>query len=158
MDEKYSKIRLVVMDVDGTLTDGGIYIDSNGVESKKFNAKDGAGIVMARRAGMKFMILTGRSSRCVEIRAAELGVDYLRQGEHDKLGFLTQFLAEHDLSTDEVAYIGDDFNDLDCMGAVELSACPSDAVAAVKSVCDLVLSTPGGKGAVRELLDMMSVY
>ena len=132
MNKDLSKIKLIVLDVDGTLTDGGVYIDSNGVETKKFNIKDGAGIVLAEKAGIEFMILTGRKSYCVEKRAEELKIKYVFQGIMDKLKYLNNFLQEHDLSPEQVAYMGDDVNDLECMQYVGFTACPADAV---KKVC-----------------------
>lgn len=98
MNKDLSKIKLVVLDVDGTLTDGGVYIDSNGVETKKFNIKDGAGIVLAEKVSIEFMILTGRKSYYVEKRAEELKIKYVFQGIMDKSTYLKNFLQEHNLS------------------------------------------------------------
>lgn len=148
-------IKLIILDVDGTLTDGGLYLGADGNEYKKFDVKDGKGIVLAEKAGIKFMILTGRRSRCVEIRAHELGIEYLQQGECDKLGFLKQFMQEHRISPTTVAYVGDDVNDIPCMKAVGLSVCPNDAVEEVKGICDIVLPKNGGHGAVRCFTDML---
>lgn len=155
MNKDISKIKLVVLDVDGTLTDGGVYIDSNGVETKKFNIKDGAGIVLAEKRGVDFMILTGRSSKCVEIRAKELNIKYVFQGISDKLAYLKRFLEEKGISPCEVAYMGDDVNDIECMTYVGLSACPADAVEEVKNNVDYVAVHKGGYGAVRELCDKL---
>ena len=150
-----SNIKLVILDVDGTLTDGGVYIDSNGVESKKFNIKDGAGIVLAEQVGVEFMILTGRKSYCVEHRANELKIKYVFQGIADNLSYLQQFLAQQGLSHNQVAYIGDDVNDLECMRTVGFTACPADAVEEVFQQCDYVSRYNGGQGAVREICDMI---
>lgn len=150
-----SNIKLVILDVDGTLTDGGVYIDNKGVESKKFNIKDGAGIVLAEQAGIEFMILTGRKSYCVEHRANELKIKYVFQGIADKLSYLQQFLSQHRLSPCDVAYIGDDVNDLECMHIVGFTACPADAVKEVRQRCDFVSCYNGGQGAVREVCDMI---
>lgn len=155
MNKELSNIKLVILDVDGTLTDGGVYIDSNGVESKKFNIKDGAGIVLAEQAGIEFMILTGRKSYCVEHRANELKIKYVFQGIADKLSHLQQFLSQHRLSPCDVAYIGDDVNDLECMHIVGFTACPADAVEEVHQQCDFVSRYNGGQGAVREVCDMI---
>ena len=155
MNKELSKIKLVVLDVDGTLTDGGVYIDSNGVETKKFNIKDGAGIVLAEKAGIEFMILTGRKSFCVEKRADELKIKYVCQGVMDKLAYLKTFLKEHILSPEQVAYMGDDVNDIDCMQYVGFAACPADAVKKVRENVDLVSQFNGGCGAVRELCDLL---
>ncbi len=150
-----SEIRLIVLDVDGTLTDGGVYIDNNGIETKKFNIKDGAGIVLAEKAGIDFMILTGRESRCVEHRANELKIRYVFQGISDKLSYLKNFLHEHEILPENVAYMGDDANDLECMQYVGFAACPSDAVEDVKEKCNFVSHLNGGYGAVREFCDFI---
>ena len=103
-------IRLLVLDVDGTMTDGGVYYDSTGNELKKFAIKDGAGIVLARAAGMQVMICTGRECEAVRRRAQDLHIDYLFQNVHDKAAFLSSFMAEHSLTKQDVAYCGDDLN------------------------------------------------
>ena len=108
-------IRLLVLDVDGTMTDGGVYYDSTGNELKKFAIKDGAGIVLARAAGMQVMICTGRECEAVRRRAQDLHIDYLFQNVHDKAAFLSRFMAEHSLTKQDVAYCGDDLNDLTAM-------------------------------------------
>lgn len=108
-------IRLLVLDVDGTMTDGGVYYDSAGNELKKFAIKDGAGIVLARAAGMQVMICTGRECEAVRRRAQDLHIDYLFQNVHDKSAFLSRFMAEHSLTKQDVAYCGDDLNDLTAM-------------------------------------------
>lgn len=155
MNKDLTNIKLVILDVDGTLTDGGVYIDSNGVESKKFNIKDGAGIVLAEQVGIEFMILTGRKSYCVEHRANELKIKYVFQGIADKLSCLQKFLSLQGLSPNNLAYIGDDVNDLECMHFVGFTACPADAVEEVRQQCDLVSRYNGGQGAVREVCDMI---
>ena len=155
MNKKLKDVKLVVLDVDGTLTDGGVYIDSNGVESKKFNIKDGAGIVLAEHAGIEFMILTGRRSFCVEKRAEELKIKYVSQGVSNKLEYLKNFLLEHDFVSEQVAYMGDDVNDIECLTYVGFSCCPADAVEEVRSIVDYVSPCNGGKGAVRCLTDLI---
>ena len=156
MNKDLSNIKLVILDVDGTLTDGGVYIDSNGIETKKFNIKDGAGIVLAEKRGIDFMILTGRSSKCVDIRAKELNIRYVFQGISNKLALLKCFLVEKGISPCEVAYMGDDVNDIDCMNHVGFSACPADAVEEVKHIVDYVAEHKGGYGAVRDFLNYFS--
>lgn len=148
-------IKLIILDVDGTLTDGGIYLDSNGIETKKFNIKDGAGIVLARKYGIKFMILTGRKSKCVEIRAKELGIEYIEQGISKKEIFLQRFINEHQLVSSEIAYIGDDYNDIECMKLVGCKICPNDATEEVKEIADCIMPHSGGKGAVRDFCDFI---
>lgn len=155
MNKNISKIKLVVLDVDGTLTDGGVYIDNNGVETKKFNIKDGAGIVYAEKKGIDFMILTGRSSKCVEIRAKELNIKYVFQGITDKLRCLEKFVKDKELSPNELAYMGDDVNDIECMRYVGYCACPSNAVKEVKEIVNYISCHDGGNGAVRDFCDTL---
>ncbi len=146
-------IRILIMDVDGTLTDGGIYYDTNGNELKKFNVKDGAGIKSVQNIGIKTMILTGRNSEIVEKRAHELNVTYLYQNISDKYAFLKTFLKKNNIDISDVAYIGDDDNDLECMQNVGFSGAPSDASDKILSVADYVCSRSGGNGAVREFCE-----
>lgn len=150
-----SKIQLLILDVDGTMTDGGIYYDENGNELKKFNAKDGLGIVKIQKAGVSVMILSGRKSKIVERRAAELGVAYLIQGEKDKAGFLKQFFSANKFPAGSAAYIGDDLNDLEAMKLVGHTACPADAVGEIRNFVSLKLTQNGGCGAVREYIDFL---
>ena len=151
----YSKIKLIVLDVDGTLTDGGIYYDAHGNEIKRFDVKDGLGILVARKAGLQFAIITGRVSPMVERRSKELGIEYLVQGAQKKHPALLELASSCGLSMAEIGYIGDDLNDLQCMEAVGFRACPSDAATEVKSVCEYVASVSGGHGAVREGLEYL---
>ncbi|MEE0800028.1 MAG: HAD-IIIA family hydrolase [Gemmiger sp.] len=141
-------IELLVLDVDGTMTDGGVYYDATGNELKKFAIKDGAGLVMAHAAGLRAMICTGRSCEAVNRRAADLGIEVF-QGVRDKAAFLRQYLAEHGLSRDQVAYCGDDLNDLAAMALCGFVTCPADAVQAVRSRADYICPQKGGEGAVR---------
>ena len=149
------KITLIVLDVDGTMTDGGIYMDSNLVESKKFNIKDGIGIVLAQSVGVDFMIITGRSSACVEQRANELHIKYIVQGIQNKAEYLKDFMSANKLLPENIAYIGDDLNDLPAMHYAGVSACPSDAAEEVKEYCDIVLSQKGGEGAIRAFVELL---
>lgn len=142
-------IRLLVLDVDGTMTDGGVYYDSTGNELKKFAIKDGAGIMLARAAGMQVMICTGRECEAVRRRAQDLHIDYLFQNVHDKAAFLSQFMAEHSLTKQDVAYCGDDLNDLTAMALCGFVACPADAAPEVKARADYQCPQRGGEGAVR---------
>jgi 3-deoxy-D-manno-octulosonate 8-phosphate phosphatase (KDO 8-P phosphatase) len=151
----FEVLKLIVLDVDGTMTDGGVYIDGNQVESKKFNIKDGAGILLAQSVGIDFMILTGRSSKCVEKRAEELHIKYVVQGIHCKLDYLKEFCAKHELLVENIAYIGDDLNDLPAMHYAGVSACPSDAAQEVRGYCDFILSPKGGEGVVRAFIEMV---
>lgn len=148
-------IKLIVLDVDGTMTDGGIYIDSNGIEQKKFNIKDGAGILLAESIGIEFMILTGRKSVCVEQRAKELNIKYVCQGIHRKADYLKDFARNKGLLPEHIAYIGDDLNDLPAMYFVGVAACPLDAVEEVKTFCDYVLPANGGEGVIRAFVNLL---
>jgi 3-deoxy-D-manno-octulosonate 8-phosphate phosphatase (KDO 8-P phosphatase) len=151
----YNNIKLIILDIDGTLTDGGVYIDSNCVETKKFNIKDGAGIVLAQSVGIEFMFLTGRTSACVEQRAKELKIKYVAQGIQEKAAYLKDFMASNNLSKDNIVYIGDDLNDLPAMHCAGISVCPADAADEVKRFCNYILSKNGGEGAVREFIEIL---
>lgn len=146
-------ISLIVLDIDGTMTDGGVYIDNNRIECKKFSIKDGAGIKIAQVAGLNFMILTGRESNCVSQRAEELSIKYIFQNVNDKSKLLKKFMQENGYKAENVAYIGDDLNDIKAMKLVSYSACPSDACDEVRQYVDLVLSKKGGDGVVREFVE-----
>ncbi|MEO3947289.1 3-deoxy-D-manno-octulosonate 8-phosphate phosphatase [Gorillibacterium sp. CAU 1737] len=151
----YEKIKLIVLDVDGTMTDGGVYIDNGRLESKRFHIKDGAGILLAQSIGIQFLFLTGRKSECVHQRAEELNIRFVQQGIMEKAGFLEKFMLEQELQSEEVAYCGDDLNDLKAMRLAGLRACPADAAFEVKACCELILNTMGGQGAVRELVELL---
>ena len=143
------------MDVDGTLTDGRIYIGSDGEVMKAFDVKDGYGIVRFRQAGGIPAIITGRQSKIVEERCRELGITELQQGVGDKLGCLMSLADKYHLEREEIASIGDDLNDLDCLHYAGVSACPADAMAAVRGACTYVCKAAGGRGAVREFLGFL---
>jgi 3-deoxy-D-manno-octulosonate 8-phosphate phosphatase (KDO 8-P phosphatase) len=150
-----SHIKLIVLDVDGTMTDGGIYIDDNGIESKKFNVKDGLGIKLAQDAGIEFLILTGRESGCVEKRAWELKIKHIAQNISNKRDYLEKFAVVNNFSPENIAYIGDDLNDLPVMSYAGVSACPVDAAEKVKQCCDYVLPKMGGDGVVRSFVEII---
>lgn len=146
-------IRLLVLDVDGTMTDGGVYYDATGNELKKFAIKDGAGLVLAHAAGIEVMILTGRECGAVRRRAADLHVEHLYQNVSDKAAFLRAFLAQHSLRREETAYCGDDLNDLAAMALCGFVACPADATPAVAARADYRCPRRGGEGAVRDAVE-----
>lgn len=157
-------IKVLVMDVDGTLTDGKIYMGYDGESFKVFNIKDGYGINdILRSKGVEPVIITGRRSEIVENRCKELHIQYLYQGVHDKLKVLQQVLEqlnlcdESNLSLANVAYIGDDCNDLLCMRAIKeaggLVGCPADAVKQVIDISTFISKKKGGDGAVREFIE-----
>lgn len=147
------KIKMLVMDVDGTLTDGHIYIGADGEIMKAFDVKDGYGIVQLKKNGILPVIITGRKSTIVEKRAAELGISELHQGIHDKLNKLKEIAEQYDIKSEEIAYIGDDLNDLECINYCSLTACPEDAIEDIKSSVLYVCKKIGGHGAVREFID-----
>ena len=148
------KIKMLVMDVDGTLTDGHIYIGAEGEIMKAFHVQDGYAIAnMLPEKGIIPVIITGRSSKIVERRAAELKITHLHQGITDKLSRLKEIAAEFCACADEIAYIGDDINDLECIRYCGVTACPADAVSAVQEAVQFVCSRNGGNGAVREFID-----
>lgn len=146
-------IKLLAMDVDGTMTDGRIYMGPDGEALKAFDVKDGYGIAAFRKNGGIPAVITGRRSRIVEQRCAELGITEIHQGVSDKLACLMELAERLGLDREEVAYMGDDLNDLACIRYAGASACPADAEEAVKSAADYVCRSSGGRGAVREFLD-----
>ena len=151
-----AKIKLLVMDVDGTLTDGRIYIGAQGEVMKAFDVRDGYAIAnILPRLGITPVIITGRSSAIVEQRAKELKITELYQGVADKLATLKEVAAKFTASADEVAYIGDDLNDLDCIRYCGMTACPADALPEVQKAVDYICSYDGGRGAVREFVDCL---
>lgn len=144
------------MDVDGTLTDGRIHMGAEGELFKSFHAKDGMGIVhILPKLGIIPMIITGRTSVILENRVKELGISHLHQGIAEKELLLPELCTDLGVALSQVAYIGDDLNDLAVMGIVGIKACPSDAVDEIKDICDFVSKKKGGEGAVREFIDWL---
>ena len=152
---KASKVKMVVFDVDGVMTDGSITYGENGVEYKTFNVKDGQGIVLITKAGIITAIITARNNGTVKHRFENLGMTRLFMGQKDKLVAMKQLLEEFNLDFSQVAYMGDDLPDLCVLKEVGLPCCPNDAVEEVKEVCCFVSSKNGGRGAVRELTDLI---
>ena len=151
------KIKMLVMDVDGTLTDGHIYVSAAGEMMKAFHVQDGYGIAhILPRFGITPVIITGRSSEIVRKRAAELKISCLHQGIGDKLSKLREVAAELGAAAEEIAYIGDDVNDLDCIRWCGCTACPADAVPELLEEVDYVCKRDGGRGAVREFIDRIT--
>ena len=147
-------IKLFVMDVDGTMTDGHIYIGASGEMMKAFDVKDGYAIYhMLPAHNIIPVIITGRSSDIVATRAKELKITELYQGVSDKLAVLAAVAAKYGVTPDQIAYIGDDLNDLDAMAYCGLSACPADAVPEVLQAAEYVCKHNGGRGAVREFVE-----
>ncbi len=148
------KIRALVMDVDGTLTDGGIFIGVSGEVMKKFYVRDGYAIKhMLPRMHILPIVITGRKSEIVARRCGELDIVHLCQGSVDKMTDLRRMLAQEQIMLEETAYIGDDINDLECLQAAALSGCPADAAPEVQAAADFIAPSPGGCGAVREFIE-----
>lgn len=147
------EIKLIVIDVDGTMTDGGIYYDEHGNETKKFCTKDAAGFFVAKKLGIDIMVLTGRECVATKRRMKELSVDLLYENIKDKLTFLNDFMKKHELESKNIMYIGDDLNDLQAMTIAGYIGCPADACKEVKNVATYVSNVCGGCGAVRDVLE-----
>ncbi len=148
-----SKIKLLLLDVDGVLTDGRIIYDSEGGETKSFDVKDGHGLKLLQRAGIRVGIITGRQSAIVARRAEELGIELVYQGAKDKSLPFNEIMQKLALAPEEIAYVGDDVVDLPVMRKVGFAATVADAVDDVKPFADMVTKLPGGRGAVREICD-----
>jgi 3-deoxy-D-manno-octulosonate 8-phosphate phosphatase (KDO 8-P phosphatase) len=151
--QRCQSIELLLLDVDGVLTDGVIVLDDNGVETKHFSVRDGAGVSIWKRAGKHVAILSGRRSAAVDHRAAELGITPVIQGMKDKSGPFRALLAQMGLDAAQVCYVGDDLPDLPVLMAVGLSACPGDAAPEVRESVHLVVDANGGCGAVRAVIE-----
>ena len=154
-EERARKIVLVLMDVDGTLTDGTLIVTPEGEELKSYHVRDGLGILLAGMAGLDLGIITGKTSKGLEKRAEKLRITECHQGAVDKLRVLASILERRGLRAEEVAYIGDDLGDLGVMMSVGLAAAVADAHPDVRKICHYICRTPGGKGAVRELLEFI---
>jgi 3-deoxy-D-manno-octulosonate 8-phosphate phosphatase (KDO 8-P phosphatase) len=153
--EKARLVRWLVLDVDGVLTDGRIILDGGEGEWKAFDVRDGHRLVMAARCGIRTVFLTGRSSAVVERRARELGVHRVFQGALEKGAVMERFMREEGAAREETAYLGDDVVDLPAMRRAGLAAAVGDAVAEVQAAADWVAAAPGGRGAVRELVEFI---
>lgn len=151
LQAKFARMKLLAMDVDGVLTDGGMYYSEQGDELKKFNTRDGKGIELLRSAGIKIAFITGEKTQLVERRAAKLKIDELHQGVGDKLAVLRQIMSKYQLSYDEVAYIGDDINDLGILKTVGLAITVADSLPQNQKVAHYITRARGGEGAVREV-------
>jgi YrbI family 3-deoxy-D-manno-octulosonate 8-phosphate phosphatase len=147
------RIELLLSDVDGVLTDGGIVFDNQGIEIKRFHIHDGLGVKLWQRAGFRFGMITGRSSHIVKLRAAELGVEIVRQGFETKLPTVRDLVRELNLKPEQVAFIGDDLPDMPVLRWVGLGAAVANAAAEVKQAAHVVTERAGGQGAVRELIE-----
>lgn len=153
--ERAKKIKLLLMDCDGVLTDGRLYFSESGETLKVFHVRDGQGIVSWHKAGFMSGIISGRNSKIVERRATELGISYIRQSSQDKLFDFEDILEETGLSPDQVAYIGDDIPDIPLLKAVGFSVAVADAAEEVFADVHYITKNKGGNGAVRELCDLL---
>ncbi len=155
MNDKLADIRLLLLDVDGVMTDGGIIYDGNGLETKVFNVKDGHGIKMLQRYGIEVGIITGRTSQVVAIRAKELGIELVYQGALKKIDCYRDIKLKTGLSDCQIAYVGDDVIDVPVMRCVIFAAAPADALIEARNVAHYVTTLAGGRGAVREVCDLI---
>jgi len=155
IERRASRIKLLLMDCDGVLTDGRLWLTADGDEQKSFNTHDGLGLSLFHRAGLKSGIITGRSSRVVARRAQELGVEFVCQGNPDKTAAFEQLLREAGVDENEVAFVGDDLPDIPIMNRAELAVAVADAVAETRSVAHYVTRAKGGRGAVREVIEII---
>ncbi len=152
---RLKRIRLFATDVDGVLTDAGMYYSESGEELKKFNTRDGMGIKLLQRAGLITAIVTQERTKLVARRGEKLMIPEVHQGVMDKLSLVREMAERHALSMEQVAYIGDDINDLETLKAVGFSATPADGLPQVAAAVDYVCTKKGGEGAVREIIEMI---
>jgi len=155
LEERCRAISLLLSDVDGVLTDGQIALDNQGIESKSFHVRDGLGIRLWQKAGYQFGMITLRSSQGLKVRAAELGIEILRQGVPDKLAALKQIMAELKVSRERVCYLGDDLPDLPVIRAVGLGIAVPNSSGEVLEAAHYTTRQCGGRGAVREVIEMI---
>jgi 3-deoxy-D-manno-octulosonate 8-phosphate phosphatase (KDO 8-P phosphatase) len=155
MAGRCAPIELLVLDVDGVLTDGSIILNDLGIESKHFSVRDGSGIALWRKVGKRVAIISGRSAACVDLRANELGIVPVIQGVTDKKPAILTLINDLGLEPWQVCAMGDDVADLRMLGVVGLAACPADAAAEVQALAHFVASKPGGRGAVREVIELI---
>ena len=150
LEDQCREVELILADVDGVLTDGGIVFDNEGIEIKRFHVRDGLGVKLWRKAGFQFGILTARTSHIVKLRATELGVDVLRQGFEDKLPAAQQIASELGLEPQQICYVGDDLPDLPVMRQVGLAVAVTGSAPEVCQAAHYITQTAGGEGAIRE--------
>ena len=152
--EKLDKIKLLILDVDGVMTDGGMYVSENGDQMKRYNTQDGMGIMHLTKTGFQVGIISsGFTNNMVQKRAELLGIQNCYVGRDSKLEILKDWCQKLNFNLDEVAIIGDDINDLEVMKNIGLAVCPANAVNSVKTQCHIILSKKGGDGCVREFID-----
>jgi 3-deoxy-D-manno-octulosonate 8-phosphate phosphatase (KDO 8-P phosphatase) len=155
LEQQCQQIELVLSDVDGVLTDGRVVLDNQGIETKRFHIRDGMGIALWQKAGYRFGMVSLRSSQVVKIRAAELGVQIVRQGAGNKLAAAREILQQLGLELKQLCYVGDDLPDLSVVRAAGLGVAVGDAAAELRQAADYVTTASGGAGAVRETIEMI---
>jgi 3-deoxy-D-manno-octulosonate 8-phosphate phosphatase (KDO 8-P phosphatase) len=155
IERRASHIKLLLMDCDGVLTDGRLWLTEDGDEQKSFNTKDGLGLDLLHRAGLKSGVISGRTSKPLARRARELGVEFVRQGDPNKVEAFEEVLRLAGVEEDEVAFIGDDLTDIPLMQRAELAVAVADAVEETRSVAHYVTRAEGGRGAAREVIEMI---
>jgi YrbI family 3-deoxy-D-manno-octulosonate 8-phosphate phosphatase len=153
IDDRYQAVQLILSDVDGVLTDGRVIFDNAGIESKRFHIHDGLAIRLWQKAGYRFGVVTGRSSHIVNLRAAELDVEIVRQGVESKLAEVRDVAASLGLELEQVCYLGDDLPDLAAVKAVGLGVAVADACGELRDAADVVTDAAGGAGALREMVE-----
>ena len=154
IERRAAHIKLLLMDCDGVLTDGNVWLLESG-EQKRFNVRDGLGLALWHRAGLKSGIISGRSSTCVERRAAELKIEFVRQGAEDKVANFQELVAEAGVEEREVAFVGDDLNDIPLMLRSEFAIAVADAAEETRAVAHYVTRAAGGSGAIREVVEII---
>lgn len=147
------KLRYFIIDVDGTMTDSGLFYDDNGNELKRFSTRDGESIKLARSLGIKIIVITGRNCGATERRMNELHVDFYEQGVLNKYEYVRKYLCEQEIHKEELGYIGDDINDLKAMSLAGFVGCPADSCLEVKAIADYISRLKGGFGAVRDVIE-----
>ncbi len=155
LKERVQPIKMIVLDVDGVLTDGQLFFSREGETMKAFHTQDGLGISLAHRAGIETAILTGRASEMVRLRGEELQIGDIYQGRADKVESMQELLDKHRLAVSQICYVGDDLNDLPLLLQVGLACTVANAVPEVKAVSHFVTSRSGGRGAVRQIIEMI---
>ncbi|MGR9013882.1 MAG: 3-deoxy-manno-octulosonate-8-phosphatase KdsC [Gammaproteobacteria bacterium] len=153
--EKAKKLKLLILDVDGVLTDGKLFFDNDGNEYKSFHAQDGHGIKMLRQTGVEVAVISGRKSKSVALRMKNLGIEYVYQGHENKIAAFNEIIERIGITPDQAAHVGDDVIDLPIMSRVGLAIAVNDANFAVKQHADWCTVLPGGQGAVREVCDFI---
>lgn len=155
LNEKLSKIKLLAMDIDGTLTDASLYYSEHGELLKRFSTRDGMGITLLHKGEIKTAIITSETSPIVTARAKKLKIEDVVLGSHDKSGSLKELAEKYSIELENIAFLGDDVNDYHALGVAGFSACPSDAVPKIKERVDYICKTSGGNGAAREVAEMI---